>query len=888
LIARLDQALSLPLTLVCAPPGFGKTTLLSEWIPHSEKCVAWLSLDEADNDPALFWTYFIAAVQTLQRGLGESASNLLNAAHPQPPPIESVLTALINDIAAFPDEFALVLEDYHLIESQSIHEALDFLITHLPRQIHLILTSRIDPPLPLARLRAQSRLAEIRSADLRFTPGEAAVFLNRVMELNLSDDHITRLEARTEGWIAGLQLAALAMRDRADMPGFIASFTGSNRFIMSYLVEEVVNRQTDFLQTFLLQTSILNRMTASLCAVLSEGQPSGKEMTDQDAQAVLEQLEGANLFLVPLDDERRWYRYHHLFAEVLRSRLHKAHPERIFDLHRRAAGWFELNGLVLEAVHHRLAGRDWGRAAGLIAETAEDTAFKQGQFKTVLGWMQALPEEIVHSQPRLSLIQGWILLNAGSIETVEMHVLDAERALPALAAEKRLPLRGEISALRAMIASYRREITRTIKLCRQARQRLPEGYTSERAAVANALGLAYRFSGRVVEACEAFSEAIEIAQTAGNYYIMMDSVAGLARMQVLRGQLHGAEQTCRQALEFAAEQAAAQAHPVFDAGFPHIRLGEVLRERNDLVTAEQFILKGIELGRQGGNLDIVMSGHGFLARLKQAQGDPAGARAAMKTVEEMAVSFKNRFVLFEVATRSARLSLAQGKISPVEGWERRYESFKDKDPAYLDELARIILARLRMARMQFTEALELLANLRVDAEGAERFGSAIEIMVLEALAHKALGNHPRALLSLERALALAEPEGFARLFIDEGEPMHILLADFRSSRLIKAGESVGSSAPRILAYTKKLLAAFSGPIQIQNKEPGTMIEPLSERELEILRLIGMGLSNKEIAGKLVVAVSTVKSHINSLYGKLGTRRRTQAIAVARDLGVLPD
>jgi LuxR family maltose regulon positive regulatory protein len=909
LIARLNKALSQQLTLVCAPAGFGKTTLLSEWIPHCEICVTWLSLDEADNDPIRFWSYFIAAVQTLQNSIGENALALLNAPHLQTTPIESILTALLNDIAAFQDEFALVMEDYHLVESRTIHDALNFLINHIPRQMHLILTSRVDPPLPLARLRARNQLAEIRSADLRFEPDETAVFLNQVMGLDLSTEDIARLEARTEGWVAGLQLAALALRSRSDLPGFIASFTGSNRYIVSYLVEEVLDHQPDFLKVFLLQTSILDRMTAALCAAVSGGLLAGEEITEQAAIDALERLEHANLFIIPLDDERRWYRYHHLFAEVLRSRLQAAHADRVPYLHGRAAKWFESNGLFMEAVQHLLAAKDWDRAAVLIANTADDTAFKQGQVKTVLAWLQTLPEEILNTQPRLSLIRGWILLNAGSIDAVEENLIIAERALPPLEPEQRFPLQGEVATLRAMIASYRREISHTIELCRLARDLLPEQSVSSRAAVANALGLAYRFSGQVVEACEAFTEAIALAEIAGNFYIMMDSVVGLAGMQMLSGQLRAAEKTCRDALLFADEQASASGYSLLDAGFPHIRLGEILRERNDLVTAERFILKGIELGRQGGNLDIILTGHGLLAAVRQAQGDLVGARAAMQMAEKMAVSFQNRFVLFEVATHSARLLLAQGDLTAAESWERSYLSFTGNDPAYLGELARITLARLRMAQKRYKEAIDLLEHLRKDAEAAGRMGSAIEILALEALSIAARRDFLAAITSLERALTLAEPEGYMGIFLSEGEPMRLLIAEY--VRISASGSPVDKQTAHshsLSLYADQLLAAFTDksplvdPI-INRKSAGTpaseqsgagapkapfsnLLEPLSLREVEVLRLIAGGASNGDIAQALTISLSTVKRHTGNIYNKLGVNSRTQAVARAQQIGLL--
>jgi LuxR family maltose regulon positive regulatory protein len=910
LLARLDEALLRPLTLICAPPGFGKTTLLSEWIPRSEKCVAWLSLDETDNDPAHFWAYFIGALQTLNSRLGEHALSLLrmwqsqsalaspesldapddSAAGRQPigpgpvDRIESILTALLNDIAAFPDAFALVLDDYHVITARAVHEAVSFLIDHLPGQMRLILTSRLDPPLRLARWRARSQLTEIRSAELRFTPDEATAFLNQVMGLHLAADDVATLEARTEGWIAGLQLAALAMRDRGDRADFIASFTGSNRYIVSYLVEEVLASQPENVQEFLLQTSILDRMTAALCdavlATRAEAPP---------AAAILDHLERANLFLVPLDDEHIWFRYHHLFGEVLRSRLSTAYAGRVPELYVRAAEWFECNESVAEAVRYALAAKDWERAVRLMAKTMRATAFTSGQVNTVLGWLQALPVDVMRSQPRLILTRAWMLLNAGSHDAVEEHLVDAERALAALEVAQAQKLQGEIAALRAVVASYRREISRTIELCRQARDQLPEDDAFLRAAVAHALGIAYRFSGRVVEASQAFSEAIALGRTAGNLYIMMDSVTNLASMQMRRGQLRAAAQTCRDALQFAGEQTEPGGHQPFDSGFAHIRLGTIQLEWNDLDRAAWHMAKGIELGRQGGNLDIVMTGHGFLARVKQAQGDQAGAREAMETVEQMARVRHNRFVVVEAAAYRARLALEQGEVEFAARWAQGYASFTATDPAYLGEFAQITVARVRMAEKQFAEAFALLERLRAAAETAERVGGVIEILALQALTLQAQGKAADAVVALERALTLAEPEGYVRVFVDEGEPMKLLLERMKDAPGGPPSHGDGhGQGGRMKDYALKLLSAFGTQRSLHpsSLSPQPLIEPLSERELEVLRLIEAGLSNQAIAQQLVVAVSTVKKHINSLYGKLSVQSRTQALARARELGLL--
>jgi LuxR family maltose regulon positive regulatory protein len=560
-------------------------------------------------------------------------------------------------------------------------------------------------------------------------------------------------------------------------------------------------------------------------------------------------------------------------------------------LHIRAAEWFERNELLAEAIHHALVGRDWPLAVRLIAHAANVTAFVSGQINTVLGWLRALPDEVMRSQPRLSLTYAWMLLNAGSIEAVEEHLVNAEQALPALEAAQARALHGEVAALKAVLASYRREISRTIELCRQAREQVPESNTFLRAAVANAQGLAYRFSGQVVEASQAFAEAITLGQAGDNIYVMMDSVAGLAEMQMLRGQLHTSAQTCRRALQFADERTRSGGPPLFDIGFPHVKLGEIHYEWNDLKTAAQHLTKGIELGRLGGNLDIFMSGHGFLARVKQAQGDPVGAREVMRTVEMMVPAFHNRFVLIEVGAHGARLALAQGNLEAATSWTRDYASFADKDPAFVGEFAKITLARVRLTEKRLAEALELLEQLRTDAEAAERTGSAIEILALQALAFAAQENHAQAMTALECALMLAEPEGYVRVFVDEGEPMKRVISNWR----LEIGRTASSeTASRLLVYTEKLLTAF-GPAphlhitQYPSPRPGLqspLVESLSERELEVLRLIGEGLSNREIADRLVVVVGTVKWYINNIYSKLGIHSRTQALARAKELDLL--
>ena len=500
LIDRMNESMQRPLALVCAPAGYGKTTLLSEWIPQYEHCVTWLSLDEADNDPARFWRHFLAALQTLDPKLFKGAQQSLDGS--QIRPIEAVLTLTINEIASLDYRFTHVFDDFHLIDNLAINDGLSFLIEHLPPNLNLVITSRSDPILPLARWRTRGQMTEIRSADLRFTREESSAFFNQVMQLDLSEADVAVLDGRAEGWISGLRLAALSLKDHEDRSKFIAAFAGSHRFIIDYLIDEVLTRQPEHVRAFLLATSILDQMCGPLCDAITNG---------RNGQAILESLEQSNLFVVPLDDHRGWYRYHHLFGEVLRSHLRATGDDRRAELHVKAAKWFEYNGLVAEAIQHALAAKDWDRAVHLIMDVADTIAFTHGQFRTVLNWLQSLPESVIQSKPRLSLIRAWMLLNAGSSEVVEENLLIGERALSVQEPAQQLLLQGEITALRAMLASYRREISRTIELCRLAREQLPKGNAFLRAAVANSLGLAYRFSGRVVEASQAFSEAIELA-----------------------------------------------------------------------------------------------------------------------------------------------------------------------------------------------------------------------------------------------------------------------------------------------------------------------------------------------------------------------------------------
>ncbi len=943
LTVQLNRSLECTLTLISAPAGFGKTTLLSEWIDqikdegrgmkdeshrfsfhpsspapvgfilHPSR-VAWLSLDEGDNDPARFLSYIIAALQTIQAGVGETTLSTLQSERPQPASLESLLTTLINEITTIPDDFVLVLDDYHLINNQRTHDSLIFLLNHLPPPMHLIIASRSNPPLPLARLRACGQLVELRTADLRFTPDEAATFLNQVMGLNLSAADLATLEARTEGWIVGLQLAALSMQDRQDISSFIATFSGSHRYILDYLAEEVLQRQPKRIQTFLLQTSILNRLTGPLCnAVTGQG----------DAQTTLASLERANLFIIPLDDERRWYRYHHLLADYLRDQLQRQiDTPGIVDLHRRAAAWYEQNGLAAEAVGHALAIADVERAARLVEQSGR-TMLKRSEMATLLNWLEALPEELVRTRPRLSLFHAWALALTGQLEAVEARLSDFSHAPDGFSvsdlglaivdqAENQnstSEILGEMIAIRGTVAYYRRDMPRAAKLFRQAFERLPEENLFLRGAVALSLATACNLMGDGAGARWAFAQASTISEANGNIHMTLIATWNLARLHVEQGQLQRAAELYRQAMQLAVRQTEEEAQPLI-AGRTYVGLGEVLYQWNYLDEASRHLLAGIKLGQQSGDAPTLMNGYVALARVKQAQGDLAGAFKMIDQAETLRQ--KNDWSSWDVrlAACQARLWLRQGNLAAAARWAQKSSlslnpHSADDSAGQVDTLrqvagiteARLLIAHSRNGPGQplLQEAVTLLASLLQAAEEAEQMERVIEILALQALAYQAQADPASAITTLERALRLAEPAGYIRLFVDEGPPMaellhqaavHGMLPNYAGKLLAAFGsERTGDEGGRM----KEALAASpfhpSSPVPT-GLSPQPLVESLSERELEVLDLIATGMSNQQIADELCLTVGTVKWHVNNIYGKLGVRRRTQAVARARELKLL--
>jgi LuxR family maltose regulon positive regulatory protein len=874
LIDCLNAGLDKKLTLIAAPAGFGKTTLLSEWIPQSPHCVTWLSLDEDDNDPVKFWAYFIKSLQRLREKLGEGGFSLLQS--PQAPPINSILTTLMNDIASFPDEFSIVLDDYHVIESQSIHEGLTFLLDHQPVNMHLMITTRMDPPLPLARLRAKDQLTELRANDLRFTADETASFLNHVMGLSLSAKEVVALEARTEGWIAGLQIAALSMQGQGDIQGFIQAFSGSHRHILGYLAEEVLNQQPQSTLNFLLQTSILDRLCGPLCDAVTG---------ETNSQRMLEELERANLFVIPLDDERKWFRYHHLFGDLLRYRLNQAYPDRIPKLRLNASQWYEQAGFIDQAVQHALAAQSVDRAAMLVEKVAP-AMIQRSELARLLNWLDTLPNDVVQSRPLLALYYCWGLFLSGQITQAETWLQSIETMSVSAEIQLTAEAQGHIAAIRSYLMLQTGDFASTIDLSRQALAQLPEQDVLLREMVALNLALAHYIKGDFQSASQLLTQIIARGKTDLLMANTLSSIYLKAYLLRAQGRLKEAFQLCQDGLDLIARRGWQN---VPAAGFVYIAFGDLLRERNEHGTATEYLEKGIELGKEGAHPHILIVGHVWLSLLQQAEGDEAGShtalQSALQVVQQQQVS---RFwPIPYAASYQARLWIAQGDLTAAERWAgSNHPTSAERPVSHLYEIDYIIMARLRIAQGDLGGAEGLLSHLHEAATKAERNGSLIEILVLQAITFTAQRRNEEALSTLAHALGLAEGEGYIRIFIDEGEPMRLLLQDYQAIVKKKIDDSVDRESLRLLAYIENLLATFPQPASPKKLKFNNIPEPLSERELDILRLIATGSSNKEIAENLIIAVSTVKTHINNIYGKLGTSRRTQAIAIAREKGLL--
>ena len=902
LLKRLNEGPSrLPgVTLVAAPAGFGKTTLVAEWVGGSRRPAAWLSLDEGDNDLARFLTYLIAALRTIAPGIGPGITDLIETSSPQPPLVESILTSLLNEIAALPESPAtpsavekpgsiLVLDDLHVINAKEVNTALAFFIEHMPPQMHLVIATREDPPFPLARLRARGQLTELRAADLRFSAAEAAEFLNRVMGLSLSAADIAALEDRTEGWIAGLQLAALSMQNHQDVHGFIKAFAGDNRYIVDYLAEEVLQSQPEPIRCFLLQTAILDRLSGPLCVAVT-GQ--------QESKALLETLERGNFFVIPLDDRRHWYRYHHLFAEVLRVHLLADLPEQVATLYGRASVWFEQHGSLHDAIRHAIAAQDFERAASLIEHAMPDIR-RSRQESTLLGWLQALPNELVRGRPMLSAHYAWVLLAQGEVEGVDTRLLDAERSLDRLAKENErredqksegvIADEEELRRLPSSIAVYRAgrslasgDVHATVRHAQQALELASEEDHLERGAAAALLALVAWANGDLKGAGRFYPESIARLQQAGHITDAIGCTLSLADICIAQGRLREAMHTYKQGLQLAMAHGGLVLRGAADM---HVGMSELYREQNDLETATQHLLTSRELGEFTGLPQNRYRWRVAMARVREAQGEFDSALELLREAEHLYMSDFSPDVR-PVAALRVRTCIAQGRLDEGLAWvHARGLSYGDT-PSYLHEfehitLARVLLAQHRLDGVERTlpEATELLERLLKAAEAAERMGSTLEILVLQALAFQLKGDLNAALNSLQRALMLAEPEGYARMFLDEGASMARLLREAVTRGIMPhyAGRLL-----RALGEVQSQWAAAPRPPGLQT----SLVEPLSQRELEVLRLFNTDLSGPEIARELVIALSTLRTHTKAIYGKLNANSRRTAVKRAIELRLI--
>ena len=902
---EIVQGLRGPLTLITAPAGFGKTTLVASCISACGMPVAWLSLDKDDNLEGRFLSYLVVALQEADYTIGNQATQLL-AVSPQALP-ETILTSLINDLDAAGREIVLVLDDYQFISSQVVHEEVSFLLEHCPRTFHLLISTRSDPPLPLARLRARGQTLELRAADLRFSEAEAAQFLNDVMGLRLDAGSVAALEERTEGWIAGLQMAALSMRDRQDIPGFIAGFSGTNRYILDYLLEEVLANQAPEIQRFLLYTSILERLTAPLCDAVLRDRGIGIRGVEQESSDgsmplsadslspvlhTLEYLERANLFLVPLDDERQWYRYHHLFAGLLRVQLQKSLADQgVARLHLRAAEWHEQNGSILEAIQHASMASDDEMVERLIKENYLEM-MNRGEMSWVRYWMGKLPQELVYRRPWLCLYEAMNRSWFGQLEEASLLLDEAEKHIRAEgSAPGAQSMLGYHAYVKSRVTAMQGDTRRAIEFCLRARENVHEDSLELQIDFSITLGYEYFLYGDFVNANKILNETIRLGSTARAINNPVAAYCLLARSQIYQGRLHEANDLLQKA-EQLIHQASGQYLGV--AGLVEVERAALWCERNELETALAGIQQGLDRLPWWGKADDFCLAYLTLARVQLALGKRTEAAEAIEKVAQLVQTcgvFSEARYALEAA--QVKMWLVQGDWLSVERWAAALEKrFASPDPfRFEDELTHITQARVWMAQNKPDEAIRLLSGLEESARSGGRQGRLIEIMILKALALQAAGETRQADLALANSLALAEPQGYLRIFLDEGQPMQLLLA----KGLAHAGPGpLRDYATRLLsqfeAGTDGIAAAqpkfspVSGPSASSGQAP---FELLSQRELEVLHLIALGRTNREIAQQLIVSPGTVKAHTSSIYRKLEVANRTEAVAAARQLGILP-
>lgn len=887
LVGRLQESLERKVTLVSAPAGFGKTTLLAEWITHvdhSGQDIAWFSIDLGDNDPTLFWSYFVIALQSLNSQIGQGTLPLLYA--PQAPPITSTLATLINEISAMEKDFALVLDDYHLIESEEIHSALAFLIDRLPPRMHLVIASRVDLPFQTARLRMRGELAELRIDELQFTNGEAHTFFKQSMGLELTDHEVMSLENQTEGWVAGLQLAALSLQGRQDVRSFVEAFGGDDRYVADFLVEEVLEQQPGNIRRFLLHTSILSRLSGSLC---------DRILDQKGCQEILLTLEKANLFVVPLDDKRHWYRYHHLFGDTLHEILVREQAEHVAVLHERASAWYEENGLYNEAVRHAMAAGNSERVAGLV-ELVADTMFSTGQITTLYEWVDGIPEELVVRRPVVSFWLAWANLDRGNfdlanryceltqkiLEENEVSRVDPDRpgGQMVVTDHQQFPLiPGRLANVQAICAQVSGDIAGMVHHAKRALELLPKEDYLWRGGTTVILGFNSWANGDLEIAHQVIAEGFAVVEKTGEVHYQISGSYLMADIRVSQGRLNEAMALHKRMERLALKQPGPVIKGTADI---YVCMSEIELEQGNKDLALQHFEKGKELGEPATNFEFRSRWRSVAARFKEVEGDYNAALDLLDEAEQL-------YVLGPIpnwrplAARKARIWIAQERLSEVFAWVKMQGLSVDDELSYLREYEHITLARALIAQYRvnqdadaLNQASRFLKSLERASEEGGRVGSLIEILILQAITDQLSSNAPAALMRLKRAVSLAEPESYVQVFIDEGHALHDLF------KMLIEENTGGDFARRLYAALLK----SSDTIEKVHRGGGILIEPLSNREIEVLRLIVAGMRNQEIADQLYISLATVKRHISNVYGKLEVTHRTEAVAKANALNLL--
>lgn len=900
----LDEGLERKLTLISAPPGYGKTTLLSAWIagwrirvvPQRLPQFCWLSLDAGDNDLSRFLAYLIAAIQTVSPSTGQSALSILQ--RHKPPEVEAIISALLNDLIASQGKTILVLDDFSMIQDDAVHHLLADFIERMPPQINLVIATRVDPILPLARLRVCSQLSEVRAEDLRFSLAEASDLLKTSMCLELTETDIESLVRRTEGWVAGLQMAGLSLQSQADAAAFISSFTGSNRYIFDYLVEEVLARQPPDIREFLLITSVLDHLSAPLCEAVLSGPPVTPAVGQRSAAEILGYLERANLFVIPLDSERRWYRYHHLFSDLLRLSLQQVWGDHIPALHLRASQWYEKQGVVTEAIQHALAGDDVARVARLVAGNVL-ALVEHGELSVLLRQLQGLPEQESHCTPWLCIARAWAMAYAGQTMAVEPLLRGVENDLseqePTLSIQA---LSGHIAAIRAYAEWIQGNFDGAIELAQRADGLLLEDEPVARALNLTTLGTSLMYSGKLRQTARVLAQAVRLSQDAAETHVTLLAGASLAYVQLLLGELHQAYQVCQDLLELAMQYARRSGLLMPAAGGISTIQSAIYLEWNDLPAALSTARQGLILAQQWGQVDNLAVAYMYLSRVLRAQGDTVAALEAMAQSGQVA-GHVSLWFHDQVGSAQAELCLALGELEQTAEWSLERRLNPDDELVYAQEGDYRLLAWLLIKQGRAEHALPLLEKVLGVLQPAEAVRAMISTYILQALAWHALNQPDRALTALDQAITLAEPGGFVRIFVDRGEIIQSLLGELMTEpRLPKQ--------PRKKKYLGRVAAAFPdavpdealpgtaetqvtsqpGPTNVAATGQEAMATAISEREMEVLRYLAGYLSVPEIASMLYVSPHTIRSHVKSIYGKLNAHNRSQAVQRARELGLL--